>query len=87
MNTFKAILRLLRRGLMWVLIAYWVIFVSYSIMHLVTGGPNGVVVWYRHISRAPFEWNWGVFLAGQMFILAVTVVLFIFGRRSPVEHR
>jgi hypothetical protein len=33
------------------------------------------------------QWNWGAFLAGQMFILAVTVVLFIFERRNPVEHR
>jgi hypothetical protein len=87
MNSLKAILRLLGRGLMWVLFAYWVILISYSIMHLITGGPSGVVVWYRHISRAPLQWNWGAFLAGQMFILAVTVVLFIFERRNPVEHR
>jgi hypothetical protein len=81
MNSFKLIFRLLRRVLAWLLIAYWVVFVSYTIMHLITGGPGGVVVWYRHIARAPFQWNWGVFLAGQMIILAITVVLCIFERR------
>lgn len=86
MNTFKAILRVLRRSLMWVLIAYWVIFVSYSMMHLITGGPGAVVVWYRHIARAPFQWNWEMFLAGQMLILAATVAVYFFERRGSQQH-
>jgi hypothetical protein len=87
MNSFKMIFRLLRRGLFWLLIAYWVVFVSYSIMHLITGGRGGVVMWYRHIARAPFQWNWSVFLAGQMVIVAITVALYFFGRRPPIARR
>jgi hypothetical protein len=85
MNSFKMILRLLRRGLVWLLIAYWVVFMSYTIMHLVTGGPGAVVVWYRHIARLPFPWSWGAFLAQQIGILAITIALCFFGRR-PAEH-
>ncbi len=65
MNSLKMILRLLRRGLIWLLIAYWVVFVSYTIMHPITGGPGAVVVWYRHIARTPFQWNWELFLADR----------------------
>ncbi len=85
MNSLKMIFRLLRRGLIWLLIAYWVVFVGYTIMHLVTGGPGAVVVWYRHIAKMPFQWNWGVFLAGQIVILAITVALCFFGRQRPVK--
>jgi hypothetical protein len=77
------IFRLLRRGLMWLLTAYWVVFVGYSTMHLITGGPQAVVIWYWHIARVPFQWNWGVFLTGQLVILAVTGALCFFGRRTP----
>jgi hypothetical protein len=65
------------------LIAYWVVFISYTIMHLVTGDPGAVVVWYRHIAGAPFQWSWGVFLAQQIGILAITLALCFFGRRPP----
>lgn len=82
MNSLKMIFRLLRRGLIWLLIAYWVAFVGYTIMHLVTGGPGAVVVWYKHIARMPFQWNWPVFLAGQMAILTATVLLYFFERRA-----
>jgi hypothetical protein len=85
MNSLKMMFRLLRRGLIWLLIAYWVVFVSYTIMHLITGGPGAVVVWYRHIARMPFQWNWGVFLGGQIVILAITVALCFFGRQRPVK--
>jgi hypothetical protein len=75
MNLIKIILRLLRRSLIWLLIAYWIVFVSYTIMHLAAGGPGAVVVWYRHIGGMPFRWNWWMFLAGQMVVLAITVTL------------
>ena len=82
MNPFKMILRLLRLGLLWLLIVYWAIFISYTIMHLVTGGPSAVVRWYRHIAGAPFQWNWEAFLAGEMVILATTLVLGFFEWRT-----
>lgn len=75
MSTLKMIIRLLQRGLMWLLVAYWVVFVGYTIMHLVSGGPSAVIVWYRHIAKMPFKWNWGTFLGGQVVILAITMAL------------
>jgi hypothetical protein len=52
-------------------------------MHLVKGGPRAVVIWYEHISGAPFHaWSWGAFLAGQIGILVITLALCFFGRRS-----
>jgi hypothetical protein len=83
MNLFKMIFQLFRRGLVWLFIAYWVCFIGYTIMHLVTGGPGAVVIWYRHISGVPFHsWNWIAFLAGQIGILVITIVVYFFGRRS-----
>ncbi len=79
MNVFRIFLRLLRSGLILWLITYWAIFISYTIMNLATGGPTALVAWYRHIARAPFQWNWRVFLAAQMGILAFTLVVLFFG--------
>jgi hypothetical protein len=82
MNLFKMILQLLRRGLVWLFVGYWVCFLGYTIMHLLTGGPGAVVIWYRHISGVPFHsWSWSAFLAGQIGILAITLAMFFFGRR------
>jgi hypothetical protein len=81
MKSFKVIFRFLRRFLLWLLVAYWVVFVGYTVTHLITGGPAAVVVWYRHIARMP-QWNWAVFLAGQIIVLAITLTLCFLGRTS-----
>jgi len=81
MIIFQVIFRLLRRGLILLLGTYWVAFVGYTIKNLVAGGPSAVVVWYRHIARA-FPWDWRVFLAQQIVILAITLALCLFERRT-----
>jgi hypothetical protein len=83
MSFVKMTFQVLRRGLIWLLIGYCVIFVGHTITNLVTGGPSAVIVWYRHIARAPIRWNWVVFLCRQLVILAVTVTLCLFGRNRP----
>lgn len=82
MKSLRMIFQLARRVLLWLLMGYWVVFAGYTIMHLITGGPNAVVIWYRHIARAPLQWNWAMFLVGQTMILAITVVLYLFDRRA-----
>jgi hypothetical protein len=81
MNLFKAILRLFRFVLLWLLAVYWITFVGYTIKNLAAGGPVAAVTWYKHISGAVFEWNWGVFLARQFAILVLTLTIWFFGRR------
>ena len=90
MNVFKIISRLLLLGLTWLLIAYWVAFIGYTIMRLVTGGPSAVVVWYMHITHvngAPVQWSWSAFLARQIGILAITLALCFLGRHNPNSVR
>jgi len=83
---FKMALRLLLLGLAWFLTLYWGIFISYTTMHLVTGGPSAVVGWYKHISGAPFQhWSWGKFLAGQIAIFAITLALCYFEWRRLTQ--
>jgi hypothetical protein len=81
MSLLNTIFRLVRRALFWLLIVYWIVFVTYTFMNLVTSGPVAVVGWYRHIDRAP-QWSAGMFLARQNVILAITIVLGLSGRRT-----
>ena len=87
MNIFQVIFRLVRRGLILLLGTYWVAFVGYTIKNLVAGGPGAVVVWYRHIAGAAFQWDWRVFLAQQVLTLAITVLLCLFERRILIKER
>src|ERR1700761_5931753 len=64
---------LLGRLLLSLLLAYWIIFVVYSIGRMVTGGPGAVVAWYAHIETggdAVFlpHWNPVMFLLRQLLI-------------------
>jgi len=43
MIIFQAILRALRRVFIWLLGAYWLVFIGYTIKNLVAGGPGAVV--------------------------------------------
>jgi hypothetical protein len=81
MNFFKMIFKLILGCLFWVLITYWAIFVIYTITYSVKGGPASVIAWYSHIAGMQFHWNWKVFLADQIAILAITVTVFILRRR------
>lgn len=45
MKTLKIIFQLLRRCLMGLFLAYWVIFILYTAEKFVTGGSSAVVGW------------------------------------------
>lgn len=83
MNTLKMILRLLVGCLFWILIAYWVIFVTFTIMLFFSGGTDRVIHWYMHISSVgiQFHWSWKEFIVRQVINLAVTVGLYFLARR------
>jgi len=87
MSTIKTILLFLRRTLLFVLIAYWMGFIGFTIEKLAAGGLRAVVGFYIHIAGAPFEWNWKVFLAQQLTILAITLVLCFFEWRLLSARR
>jgi hypothetical protein len=80
--TLRVLALTLRRCFACVLLTYWVSFIFYTTNYMITGGPNRVVVWYRHIDRAVFTWNWGEFLTRQIIIFLVTVAVFWFEFRS-----
>ena len=83
MNPLKTILRLVVSCLFWILITFWVVFVINTIFYYVESGPDRVVHWYMHISRAGIQshWSWRAFLTRQMAILAITVALYFSKRR------
>jgi hypothetical protein len=84
MNFLKLIARLLRRGFLWLFLAYWMMFIGYTVTNFVVGGSSEVVRWYEHIDRNSLQWNWSWkrFLARQLLILAITLTLWFFARRS-----
>lgn len=85
MSILTTIFRFLRRGLLWLLLIYWAIFIGYTAVKLFRGGPSAVVVWYRHMARATFHWNWGTFLAQHSAILAVTLALCFLEWRPAIQ--
>jgi len=88
MRVFEVLLRLVRRGLIWLLLGYWAVFVGYTIEKWMVGGAAAAAAWYRHIEAMsrPWgewkEWTWWGFLARQVMILAVTLALIYWERRS-----
>jgi len=67
--------------------AYWLVFIGYTVTKLITGGPDAVVIWYKHVSDLHIsieasEWHWALFLLRQIVILAVTLLSWFIGRRS-----
>jgi hypothetical protein len=92
MKTFKVVFQLSRRCLMGLFIAYWVIFIFYTVAKFVTGGSSAVVEWYKHIDSSPLvqrgegwfltKWSWEKFLAKRFAILAITLALYFVERRS-----
>jgi len=70
MKMFKIIFQLLRRCLLGLFIAYWVVFVFYTVEKFLTGGSSAVVGWYEHIDSSLVhqgdgwfltKWSWGKF--------------------------
>ena len=77
----KSIFRLILRGLLWLLGAYWLGFLGYTVKNLIAGGWTAVLAWYEHISGPVFKWDWRIFLVRQLAILGVTLILYFFDRR------
>jgi hypothetical protein len=88
MSILKNILRFLRRCLLGLLVGYWSIFIGYSVIKLIGGGPSRVLSWYEHIYGTGIhlkgdllvlrEWSWKEFLAYQVIYLAITLILCFF---------
>src|SRR5262249_46650379 len=87
----KVALRLLRRGLLALLIGYWLIFLLYTVERFVTGGSSAIAAWYMHISLRIVprgdgwileQWSWGKFLARQFVLFGITLVLCLVERQS-----
>lgn len=79
MTTLKKILQVL----FWFFAAYWAVFIAYTVKNLVAGGPGEVIAWYQHISHTSglsLHWDWRLFLAQQIVVLATTVILWFLGR-------
>lgn len=90
MTLLKLTLGWLRRGLIWLLVFYWVGFLGYTTAKFVEGGLGRVADWYRHISTPfeigrPFEWSWKVFLGDQILLFAITLGLWIWVRSTKVK--
>lgn len=79
-------MRLLRVLLFAVLMAYWGIFVLYTVEKAITGGPHAVIAWYEHVETEgdlSRRWNAERFLLTQTAALAITVGLWLTVRRGP----
>lgn len=88
-NLFMSILRMIRLfrlGLLGFLFLYWVTMVGYTIMYWIMGGRGEIVRWCKHITSEgllnPPLWSWTQFLLSQTTILAVTMTIYLWERRS-----
>jgi len=90
------LMRLLGVLLFAVLVAYWVAFVFNTLEREITGGPQAVLAWYRHVGSTPLRsgpdgrfsfprWSAARFLMQQGVLLAVTVGLWFAVLRRPVK--
>jgi len=63
------------------------IFIGYTLRNFAVGGSREVVRWYEHVGRnsLQWDWNWKSFLARQLLILAITLTLWFFERRTAKE--
>jgi hypothetical protein len=77
-NVPKICYSLLGRGLLFLLLVYWVSFIGFSVVKLAEDGSGRVAAWYRYISTwvtsvdgppvafVIHEWNWWQFLTAQV---------------------
>jgi hypothetical protein len=82
MKTLRAILFILRRGLLMVLIVYWFGFIGFTLEKLAVGGPRALIGFYVHISGQVFNWKWPSFLLDQLVILTITLAVYFIDRRA-----
>jgi len=92
MSLFKRILIFLRLCILGLLLGYWAIFISCTVIKLIEGGPGRVVAWYKHIGQPPLQgdgtalvlhaWKWEIFLTQQAVLLTLTLLLGAFEWRS-----
>ena len=85
MRFLRGCLQFAVRCLLALLIAYWAIFVLYSVLNLSRGGPNAVLRWYEHVTMegSPLivPMNWTLFVFDQLFLVAATFGCFVLNRR------
>jgi hypothetical protein len=96
MNILKTIGRFFRRSLLGILLGYWAIFIGYTVVKLIDGGPHRVLAWYMHLAGTGIqwkgdslvfrEWNWKEFIAVQAAYLAITLVVCFFEWRSSCNR-
>lgn len=100
MNTFKLILRWIRRGFLCLFVMYWVCFVCGTIVKLSEGGLTRTLAWYRYVgtwvvlgeesgNSVTFiihDLSWRQFLAIQATCLAITMILVFFEWRR-LKHK
>jgi hypothetical protein len=92
MNVLGTILRFFRLCFLGLLSGYWAIFLSYTGMKLICGGPKSLWAWFRYIGQPPLVWDgktfvlhefkWDYFWAAQVIYLAVTWLFCFFEWRS-----
>jgi hypothetical protein len=89
LNILRNIVRFSVRFLFALLVAYWLIFLGYTIQKLTVGGTTAVVAWYQHVGSQLIPADHGVdgvafrlrpwsllsFLTRQLTILVITAVL------------
>jgi hypothetical protein len=83
---FRILIRCFRRLALGVSFVYWALFLGNSAVMMIKGGPERVLVWYRHIGQASLQltdgqlilpkFEWSTFAAGQIFNLVLPWVLF-----------
>ena len=89
LNILLNIFRFSVRFLFALFVAYWAIFLIYTMKNLVIGGPKAVVAWYEHIDThivrtesttetfglSIRSWDWKLFLERQVAILVLTAAV------------
>jgi hypothetical protein len=92
MKVLGVVLRLIRLALLAIFLFYWAAMICISIERLIEGGPDAVVHYYRYLfyyyqDSRPAGLNstsfWIPFLEVQCVYLAVTLAIWLIGRRRP----
>jgi hypothetical protein len=80
----KNLFGMARRLVLSFLLAYWAIFLGYTVWNFAHGGMDRVISWYAHIQNegtlAP--WRPSRFLVDNLIVLCLTLALLIRDRRA-----
>lgn len=79
---------ILRRLLLSLLLAYWAVFLVYTLGALARGGVDGVVSYYVHLLTEGVLRSWSPreFITTNCVLLAVTCALFAWDHRASAKH-